>query len=102
MRYIPLAFTLLAGCASVGDLQSSEPDRSGQSTKPIDEVSRCIAYKSAAAPITNEAGHPVFIMTNGYGAPLATITLIGNDAGTKIEVRQANGIVQTGFWRDCI
>ena len=92
----------LAGCASLSDLQLSEPDRMGQTSKPVDEVSRCIAYKSASAPITNELGNPVFIVANGYGAPLATVTLIPNDAGTKIEVRQANGIVQTGFWRGCL
>ena len=93
---------LLVGCASVSDLQLSEPDRTGQSSKSIADVSRCIAYKSASAPIADEHGNPLFIIKNVHQAPIATVTLIDNGNGTTINVRQANGLVQTGFWRSCL
>jgi|TARA_R110002049_G_scaffold3488_4_gene26101 outer membrane biogenesis lipoprotein LolB len=102
MKFLPLAFLLLAGCASVADLQMSSVDREDISQKPIEEVSRCLAYQMAEAPITDENGNTMFIMKNGYQAPIATVTLIPFEGGTKIQVRQANGMVQTGGWRKCL
>jgi len=102
MKYAPLAFVLLAGCASVADLQLSSVDREDVSPKSVDEVSRCLAFQMAEAPITDEAGNPMFIMKNGYQAPVATVTLLPFNGGTKVQVRQANGLVQTGGWRRCL
>lgn len=102
IRYIPLVFVLLAGCASVADLQTSSVDREGVSPKPIADVTRCLSFLMAEAPITDAAGNTMFIMKNGYQSPVATVTVLPFDSGTKIQVRQANGLVQTGAWRDCL
>ena len=102
MNYAPLAFVLLAGCASVADLQMSSVDREGVSTKPVDEVSRCLSFKTTNAPITDKVGNPLFVVKNGYQAPIGTITLLPFNGGTKVQVRQANGLVQFGDWRKCL
>lgn len=102
MKITPLAFVLLAGCASVADLQMSSVDREGLSPKPIEDVSRCLAFKTSNAPITDEDGNTLFIVKNGYQAPIGTITLLPFNGGTKVQIRQANGLVQFGDWRKCL
>lgn len=102
MNYAPLALVLLAGCASVGDIQSSSIDREDITDKPVAAVSKCLNKIIGEQPISDDDGNPVFVVRSAYGAPGATITLAEHNGGTKLQVRQTSAIVITGWRRRCL
>lgn len=104
MRSIILLAAALAvtACATTNDLYLTEPDEVVLSTKPIDEVSRCMQLQANVPERTNPAGQRIIESRNNFRYILATFTLIPIETGTRIEMRRANGISILGPWRDCL
>lgn len=103
MRPILLAAATLtlAACATTTDLAGTEPDDIQLSTKPVEEVSRCLQLLADKPERTDPHGNRMIEIRNGMNFILATITLIPIETGTRMEMRRANSFNILGPWRGC-
>lgn len=96
------ALLVLAACATTNDLAATEPDQVEISSKPIDEVSRCLQLLADKPERIDPQGRRFIQIVNGLNHTLATLTLIPIEEGTRIELRRANSINVPGPWRRCV
>lgn len=103
MRTAPIVLALaLAGCATATDLATSEIDETQTSSKPVAEVSNCLALRLLVSPIDNADGSQTFIIKNGYQAPIGLLTLRATPTGSAVDLRRPNSMVGGGGWQKCL
>lgn len=90
-KYLALAALLLAGCATVYDLENRAPDARYVSNKPMATVAQCITQGVASLGRYDvQRGDTATFITlqtqNGY--PAARITVRSTQTGSNVSVRQ--------------
>lgn len=102
MRYIPLAFVALAGCASTQSVLNKEPTEVFASKNNAEFVANCIAKGNRSWPKVRADGSTVVLIKNNmYDAVSSAFVIWPDGDGSRVEYRRSF-IAFGEQWRDCI